>query len=139
MTNVVFRDIIGKQDVYKRQEHTQSIYNSVVIGMIVTVVCFALSVLLIITIVKKIISPVKQCSDRIVTLSHGNLHQQELDFGKKIDKEISQLSESTNLISMNINEIISDIDTMLRTVSYTHLSAPQKHRLMNKAVPHREY
>ena len=97
-------------------EHTQSIYNSVVIGMIVTVVCFALSVLLIITIVKKIISPVKQCSDRIVTLSHGNLHQQELDFGKKIDKEISQLSESTNLISMNINEIISDIDTMLRTL-----------------------
>ena len=78
-------------------EHTQSIYNSVVIGMIVTVVCFALSVLLIITIVKKIISPVKQCSDRIVTLSHGDLHQQELDFGKKIDKEISQLSESTNL------------------------------------------
>ena len=97
-------------------EHTQSIYNSVVIGMIVTVVCFALSVLLIITIVKKIISPVKQCSDRIVTLSHGDLHQQELDFGKKIDKEISQLSESTNLISKNINEIISDIDTMLRTL-----------------------
>lgn len=97
-------------------EHTQSIYNSVVIGMIVTVVCFALSVLLIITIVKKIISPVKQCSDRIVTLSHGDLHQQELDFGKKIDKEISQLSESTNLISKNINEIISDIDAMLRTL-----------------------
>ena len=97
-------------------EHTQSIYNSVVIGAIVAVVCFALSVLLIITIVKKIISPVKQCSDRIVTLSHGDLHQQELDFGKKIDKEISQLSESTNLISKNINEIISDIDTMLRTL-----------------------
>ena len=97
-------------------EHTQSIYNSVVIGTIVAVVCFALSVLLIITIVKKIISPVKQCSDRIVTLSHGDLHQQELDFGKKIDKEISQLSESTNLISKNINEIISDIDTMLRTL-----------------------
>lgn len=65
---------------------------------------------------EKIISPVKQCSDRIVTLSHGDLHQQELDFGKKIDKEISQLSESTNLISKNINEIISDIDTMLRTL-----------------------
>ena len=97
-------------------EHTQSIYNSVVIGTIVAVVCFALSVLLIITIVKKIISPVKQCSDRIVTLSHGDLHQQELDFGKKIDKEISQLSESTNLISKNINEIISDIDAMLRTL-----------------------
>lgn len=97
-------------------EHTQSIYNSVVIGTIVAVVCFALSVLLIITIVKKIISPVKQCSDRIVTLSHGDLHQEELDFGKKIDKEISLLSESTNLISKNINEIISDIDTMLRTL-----------------------
>lgn len=97
-------------------EHTQSIYNSVVIGTIVAVVCFALSVLLIITIVKKIISPVKQCSDRIVTLSHGDLHQQELDFGMKIDKEISQLSESTNLISKNINEIISDIDSMLRTL-----------------------
>lgn len=65
---------------------------------------------------EKIISPVKQCSDRIVTLSHGDLHQQELDFGKKIDKEISQLSESTNLISKNINEIISDIDAMLRTL-----------------------
>ena len=97
-------------------EHTQSIYNSVIIGMIVAVVCFALSVLMIITIVKKIIKPVKQCSDQIVTLSQGNLHQPPLDFGNNIDKEISQLSESTNLISKNINEVITDINNMLESL-----------------------
>jgi len=42
------------------------------------------------------VKPVKLCSDRIVTLSQGDLHAEPLDFGKNIDKEISQLSESTN-------------------------------------------
>ena len=97
-------------------EHTQSIYNSVIIGAVVAVVCFVLSVLLIITIVKKIIKPVKQCSDQIVMLSRGDLHQEKLDFGNNIDKEIAQLSESTNLISQNINEIITDINNMLKAL-----------------------
>lgn len=97
-------------------EHTGNIFKSFIIGSIVAVVCFGLSVLMIITIVKKIIKPVKQCSDQIVTLSQGNLHQQPLDFGDKIDKEISQLSESTNLISNNINEVITDVNNMLESL-----------------------
>ena len=97
-------------------EHTGNIYNSIIIGSIVAAICFVLSVLLIIAIVKKIIKPVKQCSDQIVTLSHGNLHQPPLDFGNNIDKEISQLSESTNLISKNINEVITDINNMLESL-----------------------
>ncbi len=94
-------------------EHTSSIFKSVIIGSIVAVVCFVLSVILILTIVKRIINPVKQCSNQIVELSHGNLHQQPLDFGNKIDKEISQLSESTNLITANINAVIGDLSNML--------------------------
>ena len=97
-------------------EHTGNIYNSIIIGTIVAAICFVLSVLLIIAIVKKIIKPVKQCSDQIVTLSHGDLHQPPLDFGNNIDKEISQLSESTNLISKNINEVITDINNMLESL-----------------------
>lgn len=97
-------------------EHTGNIYNSIIIGSIVAAICFVLSVLLIIAIVKKIIKPVKQCSDQIVTLSHGDLHQPPLDFGNNIDKEISQLSESTNLISKNINEVITDINNMLESL-----------------------
>lgn len=81
-------------------EHTQSIYNSVVIGTIVAVVCFALSVLLIITIVKKIISPVKQCSDRIVTLSHGDLTYKPADVYLGDFAPIRQSYESI-MISLN--------------------------------------
>lgn len=103
-------------------EHTGNIYKSIIIGSIVAAICFVLSVILIITIVKKIIKPVKQCSDQIVTLSHGDLHQPPLDFGNNIDKEISQLSESTNLISKNINEVITDINNMLESLGKGNLT-----------------
>ena len=119
-------------------EHTQSIYSSVIIGAVIAVVCFVLSVLLIITIVKKIISPVKQCSDRIVMLSHGDLHQEELDFGDNIDKEISQLSESTNLISKNINEIISDLNTMLKSLGNGDLTYKPADVYLGDFAPLRE-
>ncbi len=94
-------------------EHTGSIFQSIIIGSAVAVFCFVISVLLILTIVKKIIKPVKLCSDRIVTLSQGDLHSAPLDFGDNIDKEIGQLSESTNLITTHINAVISDLDNML--------------------------
>lgn len=94
-------------------EYTGSILQSMVIGTAVAVICFIISVLLILTIVKKIIKPVKLCSDRIVTLSQGNLHTAPLDFGNNIDKEIGQLSESTNLITTHINDVITDLDNML--------------------------
>ncbi|MGN0610654.1 MAG: methyl-accepting chemotaxis protein [Ruminiclostridium sp.] len=103
-------------------EHTGNIYKSIIIGTIVAAICFVLSVILIITIVKKIIKPVKQCSDQIVTLSHGDLHQPPLDFGNNIDKEIAQLSESTNLISKNINEVITDINNMLESLGKGNLT-----------------
>lgn len=94
-------------------EYTDSIKMSLSIGTVVAVICFVVSVLLILTIVKKVIKPVKLCSDRIVTLSQGNLHAEPLDFGKNIDKEISQLSESTNQITTQINAVITDLDNML--------------------------
>ena len=94
-------------------EYTGSIIQSMVIGSAAAVICFVLSVLLILTIVKKIIKPVKLCSERIVTLSQGDLHSAPLDFGNNIDKEIGQLSESTNLITTHINAVISDLDSML--------------------------
>ncbi len=76
-------------------EYTDSLKMSLYIGTAVAVICFVVSVLVILTIVKKVIKPVKLCSDRIVTLSQGDLHAEPLDFDKNIDKEISQLSEST--------------------------------------------
>ena len=94
-------------------EYTDSIKMSLYIGTAVAVICFVVSVLVILTIVKKVIKPVKLCSDRIVTLSQGDLHAEPLDFGKNIDKEISQLSESTNQITTQINAIITDLDNML--------------------------
>ena len=94
-------------------EYTGTILQSLIIGTTAAVICFILSVLLILTIVKKIIKPVKLCSDRIVTLSQGDLHSAPLDFGNNIDKEIGQLSESTNLITSHINDIITDLDNML--------------------------
>lgn len=94
-------------------EYTDSIKMSLCIGTAVAVICFVVSVLVILTIVKKVIKPVKLCSDRIVTLSQGDLHAEPLDFGKNIDKEISQLSESTNQITTQINAIITDLDNML--------------------------
>ena len=94
-------------------EYTDSLKMSLYIGTAVAVICFVVSVLVILTIVKKVIKPVKLCSDRIVTLSQGDLHAEPLDFGKNIDNEISQLSESTNQITTQINAIITDLDNML--------------------------
>lgn len=48
-----------------------------------------------------------------MTLSQGDLHAEPVDFGKNIDNEISQLSESTNQITTQINAIITDLDNML--------------------------
>ena len=62
-------------------EYTDSIKMSLCIGTAVAVICFVVSVLVILTIVKKVIKPVKLCSDRIVTLSQGDLHAEPLDFG----------------------------------------------------------
>ena len=93
-------------------EYTDSLKMSLYIGTAVAVICFVVSVLVILTIVKKVIKPVKLCSDRIVTLSQGDLHAEPLDFGKNIDNEISQLSESTNQITTQINAIITDLDTI---------------------------
>lgn len=103
-------------------EHTSGINETIVISLVVEFTCFALSVLLVLTIIKRIINPVKECSDHIVELSRGNLHQQPLDFGDKIDKEIAQLSESTNLIMDNINAIIGDIGNMLDTLGNGELT-----------------
>lgn len=94
-------------------EYTDSLKMSLYIGTAVAIICFVVSVLVILTIVKKVIKPVKLCSDRIVTLSQGDLHAEPLDFGKNIDNEISQLSESTNQITTQINAIITDLDNML--------------------------
>ena len=49
-------------------EYTDSLKMSLYIGTAVAVICFVISVLVILTIVKKVIKPVKLCSDRIVTL-----------------------------------------------------------------------
>lgn len=103
-------------------EYTDSLKMSLYIGTAVAVICFVVSVLVILTIVKKVIKPVKLCSDRIVTLSQGDLHAEPLDFGKNIDNEISQLSESTNQITTQINAIITDLDNMLAALGNGNLT-----------------
>ncbi|MBR4305536.1 MAG: methyl-accepting chemotaxis protein, partial [Ruminiclostridium sp.] len=56
-------------------EHTSAIYTSIIIASIAAVVCFAITVMIILTVVKTIIKPVELCSKQIVSLSEGNLHQ----------------------------------------------------------------
>ncbi len=94
-------------------EHTSAIYSSVIIGAIAAIVCFAISVFIILAVVKTIIKPVELCSKQIVSLSEGNLHQKPLDFGNGVSKEIAELSESTNQIATNINAVIGDLINML--------------------------
>lgn len=94
-------------------EHTGAIYTSVIIGAIAAVVCFAITVIIILKVVKTIIKPVELCSKQIVNLSEGNLHQRPLDFGKGVSKEIAELSESTNQIATNMNAVIGDLINML--------------------------
>ncbi len=94
-------------------EHTSAIYTSVLIGAIAAIVCFAITVIIILKVVKTIIKPVELCSKQIVNLSEGNLHQRPLDFGKGVSKEIAELSESTNQIATNMNAVIGDLINML--------------------------
>ena len=72
-------------------EYTDSLKMSLYIGTAVAVICFVVSVLVILTIVKKVIKPVKLCSDRIVTLSQGDLHAEPLD----------DISFQTNILALN--------------------------------------
>ncbi len=94
-------------------EHTSAIYTSVIIGAIAAIVCFAITVIIILKVVKTIIKPVELCSKQIVNLSEGNLHQRPLDFGNGVSKEIAELSESTNQIATNMNAVIGDLINML--------------------------
>ena len=94
-------------------EHTSSIYLSVVITLIAVAVCFVLSVLVILTIIKAVIKPVSRCSEQISYLSKGNLHGERLDYGNKVTAEISELSESTNMIADYFNAMMDDLNAML--------------------------
>ncbi|MBQ8931269.1 MAG: methyl-accepting chemotaxis protein [Ruminiclostridium sp.] len=94
-------------------EHTSAIYTSVLVGAIAAIVCFAITVIIILKVVKTIIKPVELCSKQIVNLSEGNLHQRPLDFGNGVSKEIAELSESTNQIATNMNAVIGDLINML--------------------------
>ncbi|MGN0618645.1 MAG: methyl-accepting chemotaxis protein [Ruminiclostridium sp.] len=94
-------------------EHTNSIYLSVVITVIAVVVCFILSVFVILTIIKAVIKPVSRCSEQISYLSKGNLHGERLDYGNKVTAEISELSESTNMIAEYFNAMMDDLNAML--------------------------
>ncbi|MGN0656985.1 MAG: methyl-accepting chemotaxis protein [Ruminiclostridium sp.] len=94
-------------------EHTNSIYLSVVITVIAVVVCFILSVFVILTIIKAVIKPVSRCSEQISYLSKGNLHGERLDYGNKVTAEISELSESTNMIAEYFNAMMEDLNAML--------------------------
>ncbi|MGN0578249.1 MAG: methyl-accepting chemotaxis protein [Ruminiclostridium sp.] len=94
-------------------EHTSSIYLSVIITVIAVVVCFILSVFVILTIIKAVIKPVSRCSEQISYLSKGNLHGERLDYGNKVTAEISELSESTNMIAEYFNAMMDDLNAML--------------------------
>lgn len=103
-------------------EHTDSIYESILICSVVTIVLFILSVILIIAVIKKVIRPVKLCSQQIEELSHGNLHQDPIVFNGKIDREIAQLSESTELITFNLKAVITDLGVLLEAMGRGELT-----------------
>ena len=94
-------------------EHTNSIYLSVLITVIAVTICFILSVFVILTIIKAVIKPVSRCSEQISYLSKGNLHGERLDYGNKVTAEISELSESTNMIAEYFNAMMDDLNAML--------------------------
>lgn len=94
-------------------EHTNSIYLSVLITVIAVTICFILSVFVILTIIKAVIKPVSRCSEQISYLSKGNLHGEKLDYGNKVTAEISELSESTNMIAEYFNAMMDDLNAML--------------------------
>lgn len=94
-------------------EHTSSIFLSVIITLVAAVVCFILSVFVILTIIKAVIKPVSRCSEQISYLSKGNLHAERLDYGNRVTAEISELSESTNMIAEYFNAMMDDLNAML--------------------------
>ncbi len=93
-------------------EHIGGIYMSIAISVIATVICFIISIIIILGIIRRMIVPVTKCSERLVQLSEGNLHQEPFDVAG-MDNEIGELGESTNLISERLNAIIGDIDKLL--------------------------
>lgn len=94
-------------------EYTGAINSSASISIGIALICFALSLVVIMKIIKTVIKPIAKCSDRIVNLSDGNLHEEPIDFGKNVGKEISELSQSTNRIADKLNLVIGDLENVL--------------------------
>lgn len=94
-------------------EHTSSIFLSLIITIIAAVICFLLSILMILAIIRNVIKPVAVCSEQLAYLAKGNLHRPKIEFDGNVTKEIYELSESTNLITNNLNAVIADITDML--------------------------
>ncbi len=102
-------------------EHTGKIYLSVIISATVAIICFVISIIVILGIIKRMILPVTKCSERLIQLSEGNLHQEPFNT-EGMDNEIGELGNSTNLISERLNAIIGDIDKLLTAFGEGDLS-----------------
>lgn len=102
-------------------EHTGAINFSIIISAAAGVVFFIISIFVILSIIKKMVKPVTECSERLVKLSEGNLHQPPFDTAG-LNNEIGELGESTNLIMQRLNAIIGDIDKLLAAFGNGDLS-----------------
>ncbi|MCH5325013.1 MAG: methyl-accepting chemotaxis protein [Eubacterium sp.] len=94
-------------------EHTERIYLAIIVSVAATVLLFVISLIMILGIIKRMIGPVTKCSERLVQLSEGNLHQEPFDVDKMSNNEIGELGESTNLIAERLNAIIGDVYKLL--------------------------
>lgn len=95
-------------------EHTGAVSTSMLVSAITAIACFIISLVIIVAIIKKVIKPVSKCSVQLSNLADGDMHQQELDFGNNVSREIAELSESTNMLSQKLTAVIGDVIEMLK-------------------------
>ena len=94
-----------------RRIYVEGVLATVVIIIILMAVSVAAAVLTAVLVSNRIVKPIKQCSDRIRTLSNGDLTSPATVINAK--DETGVLSRSTSEVVNSINMIISDAERIL--------------------------
>ena len=103
-----------------RDEFMGGTYTSLVISIIILVVACVLAAVTALVFANKIASPIVRCSERIVTLSNGDLTSPVPDV--KSNDETKTLADATATVVTQLNCIFKDVERILGEISKGNLA-----------------
>ncbi|MEF9984278.1 MAG: methyl-accepting chemotaxis protein [Oscillospiraceae bacterium] len=109
-----------------KNEFLGSTYTAITVSIIIAVVLLVISSLIIFSFANKISKPITICAERLKLLAQGDLETPMAEIRTKDETKV--LADATSHIVDNINEIISDINYLLREMANGNFTVMSSHR-----------